>query len=151
MLMADNTGATNHNRALNYLAVRYKRIYEKVAEAFARDESLTCVDVRRSPLSGAREIVDVIFSFTSRHTDVVNKHFVRVDVTDEFPIFDQSVVAVFRVLETSSGSFRQPETNRRGVGRSKACFQGSARVRRFTAVDIYIARMVPRPRLSLAT
>jgi hypothetical protein len=85
MLMTDNAGATNDNRALNYLAVRYDYIYQAVAEAFARDESLTCVDVRTSPLSGAREIVDVIFSFTNRRTDVTNKSFVRVDVTDEYP------------------------------------------------------------------
>jgi hypothetical protein len=85
MLMTDNTGATNYNRALNYLAVRHKHTYEAVAQAFAQDESLTSVDVRRSALSSTREIVDVIFSFTNRQTDVVNKHFVRVDVTDEFP------------------------------------------------------------------
>jgi hypothetical protein len=85
MLMPDNAGATSCNRALNYLAVRYDSIYQAVAEAFARDESLTGVDARSSPLSAAREIVDVVFSFTNRHTDVVNKNFVRVDVTDEFP------------------------------------------------------------------
>jgi hypothetical protein len=85
MLMTDNAGAVNYHRALNYLAVRYSRIYEAVAEAFARDESLTAVDVRPSPLSGTREIVEVIFSFTNRNTDVIAKQFVRVDVTDEFP------------------------------------------------------------------
>jgi hypothetical protein len=36
-------------------------------------------------LSGAREIVDVVLSFTNRRTDVISKQFVRVDVTDEFP------------------------------------------------------------------
>ena len=30
-------------------------------------------------------MVDVIFSYTNRNTDVVDKCFVRVDVTDEFP------------------------------------------------------------------
>jgi hypothetical protein len=29
--------------------------------------------------------VDVIFSFTNRATDVVEKQFLRVDVTEEFP------------------------------------------------------------------
>jgi hypothetical protein len=84
-LMTDNAGAVNYHRALNYLAVRYSRIYETVAEAFARDESLSAVDVHRSPLSATREIVDVVFSFTNRNTDVITKQFVRVDVTDEFP------------------------------------------------------------------
>jgi PatG C-terminal len=41
--------------------------------------------VRRSSLSGTRNIVDVVFSYTHRQTDVDEKHFVRVDVTEEFP------------------------------------------------------------------
>ena len=46
---------------------------------------LTDVDVRHSPLSGTRNIVEVIFAFTHRTTDFPEKSFVRVDVTDEFP------------------------------------------------------------------
>lgn len=45
----------------------------------------TAVDVRSSALSGVRNIVDVIFSLTNRTTDVVEKQFLRVDVTEEFP------------------------------------------------------------------
>jgi len=85
MQMTDNAGSTDQHRALNYLAVRYSRIYEAAHEAFARNESLTAVEVRPSPLSGTRNVVEVIFSFTHRSTDVVAKQFVRVDVTDEFP------------------------------------------------------------------
>lgn len=85
MLLATNPGSSNRSRALNYLAARYPRLYHAVAEAHARDESLTAVAVRSSSLSGAREIVDVVLSFTNRKTDVISKLFVRVDVTDEFP------------------------------------------------------------------
>ncbi|MBV8591026.1 MAG: hypothetical protein JO212_13405 [Acetobacteraceae bacterium] len=85
MLMTDNAGATDEHRALNYLAVRYPAIYAAVADAFHRNSSLTAVDVRPSALSGVRNIVDVIFSFTNRTTDVVEKQFLRVDVTEEFP------------------------------------------------------------------
>ncbi len=85
MQMTDNAGATDEHRALNYLAVRYQAIYAKAAEYFAQSSSLTAVDVQGSPLSGARKVLDVIFSYTSRNTDVVDKCFVRVDVTDEFP------------------------------------------------------------------
>ena len=85
MQMADNTGATDENRALNYLAVRYPTIYVSAAEAFGRNASLTAVEARPSPLSGTRNIVEVIFSYTNRNTDVVEKSFVRVDVTEEFP------------------------------------------------------------------
>ena len=32
-----------------------------------------------------RNVLDMIFSYTNRNTDVVDKCFVRVDVTEEFP------------------------------------------------------------------
>jgi hypothetical protein len=85
MHLADNAGATDEHRALNYLAMRYPRVYEATAEAFARNESLTSVDVRLSPLSGTRKAVEVIFTYTHRNTDVSSKQSVRVDVTEQFP------------------------------------------------------------------
>jgi len=85
MQMADNAGATDEHRALNYLAVRYPAVYAKAAEEFGRDFSLTAVEVQPSPLSGVRRIVDVIFSYTNRNNDFTEKFFVRVDVTEEFP------------------------------------------------------------------
>jgi hypothetical protein len=85
MQMTDNAGATDEHRALNYLAVRYPAIYAKAAEEFARDFSLTGVEVRPSLLSSTRNIVDVIFSYTNRNTDFTEKFCVRVDVTEEFP------------------------------------------------------------------
>src|SRR4029453_7427708 len=84
MQMTDNAGATDENRALNYLAVRYPAIYAKAAEEFAANASLSAVEVRPSPLSNTRKVVDVIFSFTNRNTDVTDKFFVRVDATEEF-------------------------------------------------------------------
>jgi hypothetical protein len=83
--MADNAGATDEHRALNFLALRYPAVYAKAAEEFGANSSLTAVDVRPSTLSSVRKIVDVIFSFTNRNTDVVEKVFTRVDVTEEFP------------------------------------------------------------------
>ncbi|BFG80261.1 hypothetical protein PTKU46_82950 [Paraburkholderia terrae] len=85
MQLADNAGATDEHRALNYCAVRYHAIYANAADAFARNEMLKGVDVIPSRLSGARNIVDVIFSYSHRNTDVTQKFFVRVDVTEEFP------------------------------------------------------------------
>ena len=32
-----------------------------------------------------RNVVDVIFSFVDRNTTAIEKYFVRVDVTEEFP------------------------------------------------------------------
>ncbi len=46
MQMADNAGATDEHRALNYLVVRYPGIFAKAAEEFGRDFSLTVVETR---------------------------------------------------------------------------------------------------------
>ena len=83
--MSDNKGETDMHRALNYLAVRYPAIYTKIADAHASNLSLTSIHAEPSRISGIRRIVDVIFSFTHRQSDVSEKYFVRVDVTDEFP------------------------------------------------------------------
>lgn len=85
MQLADNVGATDEHRALNYLAVRYPAIYHYTAEAFETNSSLVSVDVRPSRLSGARNIVDVILSYRNRVSDAPRQVFTRVDVTEEFP------------------------------------------------------------------
>lgn len=85
MQLADNAGATDEHRALNYLSVRYPAIYAQTSDAFARNLSLTGVEVAHSRLSGTRRIVDAIFTYTNRTTDVSEKYFVRVDVSEEFP------------------------------------------------------------------
>jgi hypothetical protein len=83
--MTDNSGGSDQHRALNYLVVRYPAIYAQTAEAHAGNAALSAVDVRPSRLSGVRAIVDVIFSYTHRQTDVTDEYLVRVDVTEEFP------------------------------------------------------------------
>jgi hypothetical protein len=65
--------------------VWHQALPKKAAECFAMNASLTAVEVRPSPLSDVRKIVEVIFSYTNRQTDVTKKFFVRVDVTEEFP------------------------------------------------------------------
>jgi PatG C-terminal len=83
--MTDNAGATDAHRALNYLAVRYPGMYATVLDAHDRNLSVSAVEVRPSTLSATRRIVEVILSFTNRATDVTEKYFVRVDVTEQFP------------------------------------------------------------------
>jgi hypothetical protein len=85
MQQSDNAGSADCDRALNYLAVRYDRIYSLAAEQFAGNASFSGIDCLPSPLNGTRKIVDVVFSFTDRSTDVVSKYFTRVDVTECFP------------------------------------------------------------------
>lgn len=85
MQLADNAGATDEHRALNYLALRYSAIYHKVVDQFQRDFALKEVETQLSRLSGTRQVVDVIFTFGHRQTDFTERFFVRVDVTEEFP------------------------------------------------------------------
>ena len=65
--------------------MRYDKIYALVTEQFGYNRSLSAVDVQPSTLGGTRKIVDVILSFMHRETDVSEKYFVRVDVTEQFP------------------------------------------------------------------
>ena len=85
MQMTDNAGATDEDRALNYLAMRYPAIYAKAAEQFGQGFALSAVEARPSALSGARKIIDVVFTYTNRNTDFTEKFLVRVDATEEFP------------------------------------------------------------------
>jgi hypothetical protein len=62
IILTDNAGASDQDRALNYLAVRYPAIYEAAAFALADNSSLSAVRVHTSTLSGVRRIVEVIFS-----------------------------------------------------------------------------------------
>jgi hypothetical protein len=91
----DNAGGTDADRALNYLAVRYERIYALAAEQFSTNASFTSVDVLPSPLGGSRRIVDVVFTFTDRATDVSSKFFTRVDVTEAFPFLVSKLAPYF--------------------------------------------------------
>jgi PatG C-terminal len=95
MQLADNAGATDDHRALNYLVLRYPAIYETAATCHAQELSLTGVDTRPSRLSGARNIIDVVFSYTGRRTDVTEKYFVRVDVTEQFPFLVSKLAPYF--------------------------------------------------------
>jgi hypothetical protein len=93
--MTNNSGISDQHRALNYLAVRYPAIYAQTAERFAANASLTAVDVRPSALSGTRKIVDVIFSYRHRATDVVEKYAVGVDIGEEFPYLAYKLTPYF--------------------------------------------------------
>lgn len=83
--IADNAGSTDEHRALNYLVVRYDEIYHRTQILQDQNYSFTAVEVRPSRLSGARKVVDVILSYENRGNKAVQKWFVRVDVTEEFP------------------------------------------------------------------
>ena len=83
--IADNAGATDEHRAINYLSVRYDEIYHRTQSMQDENYSLTAIDVRLSRLSGTRKIVDVIFTYENRTNRAIQQWFTRVDVTEEFP------------------------------------------------------------------
>lgn len=89
--LADNIGATDEHRALNYLSVRYQQIYTHTAAMYARDYSLTAVEVIPSRLAATRRLVDVVLTYNHRGTDVTEKYYVRVDVTEKFPFLDKKL------------------------------------------------------------
>lgn len=89
--LTDNDGTTDAHRAVNYLAMRYPGIYGRIAEAFAHNCSLAAVNVIPARMGSVRNVVDVIFAFVNRTTDVVEKSVVRVDVTEEFPFLLQKI------------------------------------------------------------
>jgi PatG C-terminal/Subtilase family len=93
--MTDNVGATDEHRAVNYLAMRYPQVYTHTAEMFGRDFSLTGLEVMPSRLAGVRKLVNVILSYTNRATDVVEKYYVRVDVTEKYPYLEKRLSPFF--------------------------------------------------------
>jgi len=102
MQMADNAGATDEHRALNYLAVRYPTIFAKAAEEFDRDFSLSGVEVRPSLLNATRSIVEVIFSYTDRKT-ISREVFCALRCDRGVSIHGHQAIAVLRPLNLTNG------------------------------------------------
>ncbi len=83
--LADNTGVEDEHRALNYLTVRYARMYQRVGERHKHGFQLGGINVTPSRVTNSRKVVNVIFEFRNRQTDVTEKDYVRVDVTEKYP------------------------------------------------------------------
>ena len=98
--LGDNLGTKDEHRGVNYLATRYPAIYVEIASRALREFSLSAVDVKPSSTSAVRNIFDVVFSFTDRRTDFVDRMFARVDATELFPFWSPSF------LHTSTDSIR---------------------------------------------
>lgn len=86
---ADNRGDTDELRALNYLAVRYRPLYELYAKIMMVRQgwSFDGVRVIRSRLSrGDKRLVDPVFTFRQKESGDVEQYFLRVDVSHLFPV-----------------------------------------------------------------
>lgn len=93
--MTDNSGATDQYRAINFVAVRYPNLYYKTAELNIKNFSLTAIDFKQSRLSGARNILELVFTYNSRADDTMEKFSCRIDVTDEFPFLVTKLQSYF--------------------------------------------------------
>ena len=91
----DNAGASDKDRALNYMALRDPGIYALTADCFARDLALTGIEVRPWQLSVARRIVEAVFTFTHRKNGFKEKYSSRVDVNDEFPFLSSKTAPYY--------------------------------------------------------
>ncbi len=101
---ADNFGDTDERRALNYLAVRYQPLYElyaklvkPTAELVRPKEGWTLDSIKVVPsrLSREKRIVDPVFAFRHNETGVVQKYFVRVDVSHLYPMIANPIAEYF--------------------------------------------------------
>ena len=100
MQITDNAGATDEDRAATYLMVRYGEIFNKAAEMFARNFSLSSVEIHRSSLSALRMIMKVVFSYSSRDKDVKEQFFVLVDVTKMHPYLQSKLSPYLAIGQT---------------------------------------------------
>jgi hypothetical protein len=96
-VMLDNVGEADEHRAVNYLALRYPAVYNLVGSRLRLNQTLK--GIAASPTAGVRNrrVVDVVFTFMDRATDVTEKFMVRVDVTGQFPFLVGGLQPVFDI------------------------------------------------------
>jgi PatG C-terminal/PatG Domain len=90
-LAEDNPGTAEADRALNYLVLRYPDIYQLVTEQLTAGRALESVRATPSPVGAPRLILDVVLSFLDSRDGGYGRHYVRVDVTEEFPFLVSGV------------------------------------------------------------
>jgi PatG C-terminal len=93
--LADNVGATDSHRALNYIAVRYPQIYVHTNRMHAENCSLTNVEVIPSRLTHVSKLVDVLFTYVHRSTQERRKFYLRVDASGRYPYLHSPLTQYF--------------------------------------------------------
>jgi hypothetical protein len=83
----DNLGASDEDRAKNFVVLRYPGIYRKVHEMITQGGfTLETVIAIASRLSGMRKLVDVIFTFVKYGPPNERQNWaITVDVQQKFP------------------------------------------------------------------
>ncbi len=85
LAFTENLGNTDCDRAKNWIALRSPYLYKIVAECHGRDLELARIECRPHPLSGARNLVDLLLRFESRGKEFGEKYRVILDMTDALP------------------------------------------------------------------
>ena len=87
--LADNAGASDEHRALNYMAVRIPQFYMRVVRQRQLGAPLSRIDVLPSRMAdtSGRRLVNIVLAFRDAN-GVEDKFRTRIDVTDEFPFRD---------------------------------------------------------------
>jgi len=97
MEMKPNAGASDRDRALNYIAFRYPEIYKRAGQM--RDPAqpptgsyfLQNIETRPSSVQGTRRIIDVIFHYQNAATQEESAWYCSVDVTGQFPFLNTAL------------------------------------------------------------
>ncbi|CAE6963142.1 hypothetical protein ACOMICROBIO_LMKGKHOH_04023 [Vibrio sp. B1FIG11] len=99
--LANNNGATDEERALNYLLTYgydfYERMYRQRSDSSHQSIHLVSVDAR-SHYAGERTLVYVVFNFQDSKTSAVESWYSTVDVTDRFPFLVSKFEPYINVL-----------------------------------------------------
>ncbi len=108
-----NPGDTDIERALNYVALRYREVYEKVGELCTGDGAGWFLsDVRTEPgeVQGTRRIIDVVFELQRRNSEEVIFYYCGVDVTGLFP-FLKSALRLYVPVTQDQGEAAMSEVS----------------------------------------
>jgi hypothetical protein len=87
----ENLGATDSDRALNYVLMQHPGFFLAAAER-SDTHRLDRIEARRSEGLGSRRVVAVIVTFVDRTTGIPDRLFSRVDVTEEWPFLAADAV-----------------------------------------------------------
>lgn len=87
--LADNTGDSDEQRALNYVCRNYPEFYIPQygpgAQAPSTSIYFAGVSARRSPLGAGRTVIDVVLRYENHANGITSAYYTSVDVTGKYP------------------------------------------------------------------
>jgi PatG C-terminal/PatG Domain len=126
--LISNSGSTDAERALNFVAARYFKLYQLLAARLLMGSRLTSVRVFTPQVSGERKYKEVVFTFspTAASYDEVA---VRVDVTEQFPFVARGLLPFMQtypdVVDFAKDSRNDARAGKRGSNVRSPSAKGS--------------------------